>query len=101
MDSTYELRRRFPVNQWTFWVPILMSLLVLLMVVHDLVEFGFHAPHHDETGVDHVAMLLMFGQLPIMIGFIAANRVTFRWRVAPCAMQVGLWVLVYAGARLT
>ena len=101
MDVTYQPRHGFPTNQWTFWVPIFMSLLVLLMVVHDLAKFGLHAPHHDETGADHIAMLLMFGQLPIMIGFIVAKWTTLKWRVAASAMQVVLWVLVYESARLT
>jgi 4-amino-4-deoxy-L-arabinose transferase-like glycosyltransferase len=101
IDLTDGQRNGFPGNQWTFWAPIFMSLLVLFMVAHDLGKFGFHATHHDETGADHIAMLLMFGQIPMMISFIAVNRTTFRPRVAPFAVQVALWALVYASARLT
>jgi hypothetical protein len=44
----------------------------------------------DETGADHIAMLLMFGQIPITISFIAVNWTTSRRRLAPFPEQLAL-----------
>jgi sorbitol-specific phosphotransferase system component IIC len=90
-----------PVERWNGVLPILMSLTVLAMIVFELGKHGVHAPRHDEGGADHVAMLLMYGQLPVVASFIFSWRREL-WRAAPVlAAQLLLWLLVFAAARLT
>lgn len=63
-----------PIRGWDGAMPIIMSAIVLVMVGFDLWKHGFHALHHDEGSADHIAMLLMFGQIPIMFWVAAPGR---------------------------
>jgi hypothetical protein len=81
-------------------MPLLMSLIVLAMIVVDLVRYGLHAPRHDEGTADHIAILLMFGQLPIMLSLVISG-----WREWPrvrsvLTLQIALWGLVFFMASL-
>jgi hypothetical protein len=90
-----------PIDRWNGVLPVLMSLTVLAMIVCELGRYGVHAPTRDETGADHVAMLLMFGQVPIIGSFVISGWRELR-RIAPLlTVQVALWVMVFALARLT
>jgi hypothetical protein len=91
-----------PIDRWNGVLPVLMSLTVLAMLVCELGRYGMHAtPARDENGADHVAMLLMFGQLPIIASFVMSGWRQLR-RIAPLlTVQVALWLVVFALARLT
>jgi hypothetical protein len=83
------------IKQWDGALPIIMSVIVLLMIAADIWKHGVHAPHHDEGSADHIAQLLMFGQIPIMLWFAAPGRHR-AGRVAPTlAIQLALWVMTY------
>jgi hypothetical protein len=62
-------------------MPIIMSVVVLLMIAAELWKHGLRAPHHDEGPIDHIAILLMFGQIPIMFWFAAPGR-RLAWHAA-------------------
>jgi hypothetical protein len=77
-----------------------MTGIVLVMVVLALICHGLHAPHHDEGTADHVAILLMFGQIPIVISFLVSGRKEIK-RIAPVFIaQMALWLLTYALASM-
>jgi hypothetical protein len=79
-------------------MPILMSIVVLLMVAGELWKHGLHAPHHDESAADHIGMLLMYGQIPIMFWFVAFRRHRVRHILPTLAIQLGLWTIAFAAA---
>jgi hypothetical protein len=79
-------------------MPILMSMAVLLMVVVELFQHGPHAPHHDENTSDHIAIMLMFGQVPIMFWFVAMRRQSVRRILPTLAIQLVLWSVTFASA---
>ncbi|GGA16942.1 hypothetical protein [Dyella nitratireducens] len=81
-------------------MPILMSMVVLLMIGMELWKHGLHAPHHDEGTVDHIAMLLMYGQIPIMCWFVAWRRHPVRSILPTLAIQLALWATTFALAAL-
>ncbi len=76
-------------------MPILMSIVVLLMVIVDLWRHGLHPAHHDEGTADHIAMLLMFGQIPIMFWLTAPWRHRGRRVLPTLAIQLSLWVITF------
>nr|WP_199040220.1 hypothetical protein [Dyella sp. ASV24] len=91
-----NIERTSPSLRWNGAMPLLMSFVVIGMIVADLLRHGFHAPHHDEGTADHIAILLMFGQLPIMASLALSG-----WREWPrtrpvLTLQVALWGLTYA-----
>jgi hypothetical protein len=60
---------------WSAIAPIAMSLLVLLMLIAGDALFGPNPlPIHDEDAADHIGMILMYGQVPIMLYFAFAGR---------------------------
>jgi len=78
-----------------------MSLTVLAMILSEAGKYGWHAPRRDESGADHVAMLLMYGQLPIVASFVLSGYRELR-RIAPLlGVQLFLWAGVFALARLS
>jgi hypothetical protein len=89
-----------PIGRWNGATPMLMTMVVLAMIVHDLYKYGFHARHHDEGTADHIAMILMYGQIPIVVSFVVSGWHEFR-RIAPVlGTQVSLWLLTFAAAYL-
>ena len=87
-----------PIKQWDGAMPIVMSLIVWLMIAGDILKHGLHALHHDEDGVDHLAMLLMFGQIPIMLWFTAPMRHRIRDILPTLGIQLSLWAVTFAAA---
>ncbi len=85
-----------PLLRWNGTTPLLMSLVVIGMIVADLVRHGLHAPRYDEGTADHIAILLMFGQIPIMASFAMAGRHEWRRARPVLTLQVALWGLTYA-----
>ena len=89
-----------PLLRWNGATPLLMSLVVLVMVAVDLLRHGLNAPRHDEGTTDHIAILLMFGQLPIMLSLVVSGWREWR-RIRPVlALQIALWGLVFFAASL-
>lgn len=87
-----------PIKQWDGAMPIIMSLTVLMMVAFDLWKHGLHAAHHDESGADHLAMLLMFGQIPIMFWFTRPGAHRIRSILPVLMIQLSLWAITFASA---
>ena len=88
-------RRGSPIRAWDGALPIIMSVIVLLMIAADVWKHGWHAPHHDETTADHIAMLLMFGQVPIMFFFSAPGRRRIREILPTLVLQLSLWAITF------
>lgn len=84
-----------PIQRWNGATPLVMTGIVLVMVVMDLIRHGFHAPRHDEGAADHIAILLMFGQIPIVISFLWSGRKEIKRIVPVFVAQVALWLLTY------
>ena len=100
MLSGRSSKSEHPVYRCTGATPILMSSVVLAMIAYELLRDGFHAPRRDEDAADHVAIILMFGQLPIILSFVVFGWRKFR-RIAPVlVVQVSLWLLTFAAAQL-
>lgn len=85
-----------PLRQWEGATPILMSLVVLVMIAVEIEKHGLHAPHHDEETADHFAMLLMYGQLPIMFWLVARHPA--RKILLSLFIQLSLWAITFASA---
>jgi TorA maturation chaperone TorD len=85
-------------RQWYGGTPIAMSVVVLLMIAADLARHGLQAPHHDEDAADHIAMLLMYGQIPIMGGLVATRGHALRAVLVVLAIQLALWAITFAAA---
>jgi hypothetical protein len=94
-SSSGKLPSGAPIRQWDGATPIIMSAIVLLMIATELWKYGLHAPHHDEGTVDHIAILLMFGQIPIMFWFAAPGRRLARQVVPTLAIQLSLWAITF------
>jgi hypothetical protein len=86
------------IRQWDGAMPILMSIAVLAMVAVEVWKHGPHAPRHDEGTADHIAMLLMYGQVPIMFWFAAAGSKRVLRILPVLALQLALWALTFAAA---
>jgi hypothetical protein len=84
-----------PLRAWDGAVPLLMSLAVLLMIASELWRYGLHA-HHVNDLADHIAQLLMFGQIPIMFWFAAPGRRRLRQILPTLAAQLALWAITFA-----
>lgn len=87
-----------PLRQWDGLLPTLMSIVVLVMIIAERLHQGMHAPHHDEGTADHVAIMLMYGQIPIMLWFVAARRHPVRTIAPTLAIQLGLWAATFIAA---
>ena len=87
-----------PIKQWDGAMPILMSVIVLLMIAAELIGHGLHAPHHDEGTSDHIAIVLMFGQIPIMFWFVAMRRHAVSRILPTLAIQLALWAFTFVSA---
>jgi len=75
-----------------------MSVTVLLMIVIELFRHGLHAPRRDEGTSDHIAIMLMFGQIPIMFWFVATRRHSISAIVPTLVIQLALWRVTFASA---
>lgn len=83
------------IQRWNGATPLVMTGVVFVMVVMDLIRYGFHAPRHDEGNADHIAILLMFGQIPIIVSFLWSGRKEIK-RIAPVFIaQVAFWFMTY------
>jgi hypothetical protein len=71
---------------------------VLLMIAAELVRHGLHAPRHDEGTSDHIAIILMFGQAPIMFWFVATRRHSVSAILPTLVIQLALWTVTFASA---
>ncbi|MBE1159869.1 hypothetical protein [Dyella acidiphila] len=90
-----------PLQRWNGALPLLMTGAVLVMIALDLLRHGLHAPHHDEGSADHIAIFLMFGQLPVVASLLITGRKEIR-RIAPVlAAQIIFWLLTYLLAWMT
>jgi hypothetical protein len=77
--------------------PIAMSLLVLLMLIAGDALFGANPlPIHDEDAADHIGMILMYGQAPIMLYFVFAGRHRIRRILPVLLVQCLAWVSTFA-----
>jgi hypothetical protein len=99
-DAPKEARDQ-PLERWNGLTPILMSLTVLVIILCDLRRHGLHAPHRDESTADHLAIILMYGQLPVMASFAICGWQKFKGRIAVLAVQIALWALTCACAYLS
>lgn len=91
-----NVQRTPPLLRWNGMTPLLMSLIVMGMIVADLLRHGAHALRHDEGTADHIAILLMFGQLPIMASLVLSGWREWQ-RIWPVlTLQVVLWGVTYA-----
>jgi hypothetical protein len=85
-----------PIRQWDGAMPIIMSTVVQLIIAVQLWKYGLHPAHHDEDTADHIAMLLMFGQIPIMFWFTATGRHHAQKILPTLALQLSLWAITFA-----
>ena len=84
-------------GSWSAIAPIAMSLLVLLMLIAGDASFGANPlPIHDEDAADHIGMILMYGQVPIMLYFAFASRHRIETMIPVLLVQCLLWVSIFA-----
>jgi hypothetical protein len=77
--------------------PLVMSgALCLLLAIGAVVPLGPEVPIHDEYARDHIGMLLLFGQVPIILCFVVLHRHQGWTSMSVLALQLSL----LAGALL-
>ena len=71
-----------------------MSLMALTMVLWAIGKYGL-GPHqkHDEDGADHIFILLMYLQLPIIAAFVFSSHRQVRQILPVLALQLTLWAI--------
>jgi hypothetical protein len=77
---------------WSGIAPIAMSLLVLLMLIFDANPL----PIHDEGTADHIGMILMYGQVPIMLYFAFDGRHRITRMLPVLLVQCLVWLSIFA-----
>jgi hypothetical protein len=89
-----------PIKDPAAVVPLLMSaLLILLLGISEIIPLGPSIPIHDEYLADHVAMLLFYGQVPIIVLFAALYRGEFKRAAPVLALQLSLLAATFAVVR--
>jgi hypothetical protein len=86
---------KYPIA-WSGVVPIAMSLTLLLMWIGRGVIGVNPLPIHDEDAIDHVGMLLMYGQVPVIAYFVFNSRRQIKRTLPLLGVQLSLWALVLA-----
>jgi hypothetical protein len=82
---------------WGGIAPLAMSCLVLLMLIAGDALFTRNPlPIHDEAAADHIAMILMYGQVPIILYFAFAGRQRIRRVLPVLLLQCLLWAGIFA-----
>jgi len=84
------------INRVCAIVPIVMSVLAILLLAFAFAT-GWGQGHGDEGAAAHLWQLLIGGQAPFVLGFLATADWD-RWRrvAGPFALQVGALVLALA-----
>jgi hypothetical protein len=87
---------RETINRVCAIVPIVMSALAVLLLAFAFAT-GWGQGHGDEGAAAHLWQLLIGGQAPFVLGFLATADWD-RWRrvAGPLALQVGALVLALA-----
>jgi hypothetical protein len=75
------------------WAPIAMSFGVMLIVVANLVFHINPLPIHDEGAMDHIGMLLYWGQLPLIGLYVLSNLSHLR----KIAVRLAVLAILFAG----
>ncbi len=88
-----------PINRWSGAAPILMSLAAFFLVLWMIAKFGVGPhPKHDEGTIDHIFIVLMWLQLPIIAAFVFSGRRELK-RIFPIlTLQLALWAITAAAA---
>jgi hypothetical protein len=80
-----------PIKSWSGLLPPVMSSAVLaLIAVDDLFALN-PLPIHDEGAIDHLGMLLMAGQIPVILYFAFSGRKHLARIIPALALQCVLW----------
>jgi hypothetical protein len=89
--------RKYPIA-WSGVVPIAMSLtLLLLMWVGGGVLGVNPLPIHDEDAIDHIGMLLVYGQVPVIAYFVFDNRRQIKLMLPMLGVQLALLAMILGG----
>jgi len=85
-----------PINRWSGTLPLMLSLLALVMVMHGYADFRRNGPPVDEGGAEHVFFIAMIAQIPLIAWFAFSMRRELRRAMPVFATQLSLWSLVLA-----
>src|ERR1700687_5903685 len=87
------------IRSWSAAAPITMSSIVLMLMATDAL-FGLNPlPIHDEGAIDHIAMILMFGQVPIILYFVFNGRREIKRILPVLATQLSLGAIIFAAVH--
>jgi hypothetical protein len=78
--------------------PVFMSLACLALIAASLVFHLEPLPIHDEGAIDHVGMLLLWGQVPVIAGYVFLHRREIGRIAARLFVQVLLFLAVIVAA---
>jgi uncharacterized protein YneF (UPF0154 family) len=88
---------KYPIA-WSGVVPIAMSLTLLLLIWVGGGVLGVNPlPIHDEDAVDHIGMLLVYGQVPVIAYFVLDNRRETGRMLAMLGVQLALLAMILGG----
>jgi hypothetical protein len=86
-----------PINRWSGTLPLFLSLTALFMVSHGYADYHRFGPPADEGGAEHLFLIALAIQLPMMIWFVYATRREAR-RARPVFVgQLGLFAVALLG----
>jgi hypothetical protein len=85
---------KYPIA-WSGFVPIAMSLALLLLTWLGHGILGVNPlPMHDEDAMDHIGMLLVYGQVPVIAYFVFVNRRQTRRMLPSLGVQLALLAII-------
>ena len=77
------------IRHWAAVTPLVMSAMLLsIVVIGQLIPLGPSIPIHDEYLADHLAMLLFFGQIPVLAFFALHSRRQIERAIPILAVQL-------------
>ena len=86
-----------PINRWSGTFPLFLSLAALGMVSHGYADFRRFGPPPDEGGAEHLFLIALAIQLPMMVWFAYATRREARRARPVLASQLGLFAVALLG----
>ena len=89
-----------PINRWSGTLPFFLSLTALGMAMHAYADFRRYGPPADEGGAEHLFLISLAVQIPMIAWFAYATR-REAGRARPVfAAQLGFFAIAVLGGMI-
>jgi hypothetical protein len=89
-----------PMNRLSGLLPMFFSAIALVMVLHGYAEFRRHGPPTDEGGAEHVFLLALALEVPVIAWFVFTMRRELKRALPVLGGQTAMWVVAFAAGCL-